>query len=81
MTVEDIANIDESIPIIAEPTDVANEASVKSLFANVKAKFGKAHVLINSAADIPQGKIGDGSIDSWWGAYVRSLPERAPYCI
>ncbi len=71
LTVDNISMINKSIPIIAEPIDVTNESSVKSLFAKVKAKFGKAHVLINNAATMASGMIGDIPIESWWGNYVR----------
>lgn len=73
LTINNISNINQSIPIIAEPTDVTNEASVKSLFAKVKAKFGKAHVLVNAAAKVTPGPIGDVAVGSWWNDYVRSL--------
>ena len=58
---------------MAEPTDVSNESSIKSLFTKVKAKFGKAHVLVNTAAaKVAQGLIGDVSVESWWSSYVIS---------
>ena len=52
---------------------MADESSVKLLFAKVKAKFGKAHVLVNGAATMSLGPIGDISVGSWWSDYVRSL--------
>lgn len=71
LTVDNISKINKSIPVVAEATDVSNESSVKSLFAKVKSKFGKAHVLINSAATMATGKIGDIPLGSWWSDYVR----------
>jgi NAD(P)-dependent dehydrogenase (short-subunit alcohol dehydrogenase family) len=75
LTVDNISKINKSIPVVAEATDVSNESSVKSLFAKVKAKFGKAHVLINSAATMASGKIGDILPGSWWSNYVRILKD------
>lgn len=77
LTVDNISKINQAIPVIAEPTDVSNEASVKSLFAKVKAKFGKAHVLVNAAAKLTQGLIGDVPVASWWSDYVRSFLNKA----
>ena len=77
LTVDNVSKINQAIPVIAEPTDVSNEASVKSLFAKVKAKFGKAHVLVNAAAKLTQGLIGDVPVASWWSDYVRSFLNKA----
>ena len=77
LTVDNISKINKSIPVIAEPTDVSNESSVKSLFAKVKARFGKAHVLINSAVKVTPGPIGDVPVESWWGDYVRNFLHNA----
>ena len=65
--------IDGSIPVVAEPTDVSNQSNINSLFAKVKAKFGKAHVLVNSAGAMAPGLIGDVPVESWWSTYVRTL--------
>ena len=70
LTVENISKVSKSIPIIAEPTDVTDEASVKSLFDEVKAKFGKAHVLVNSAGTMGGGMVGDVPLASWWIDFV-----------
>ena len=59
---------------MAEPADVSDESSVTSLFAKVKAKFGEAHVLVNSAGSMGGGLIGDAPLASWWGDFVSSLP-------
>lgn len=73
LTLRNVSNIDASIPTIAEPTDVSKESSVKSLFAQVKTKFGKAHVLVNCATKWTQGPIGDVPVESWWSDYVRCV--------
>lgn len=59
---------------MAEPTDVSDESSVTSLFAKVKAKFGEAHILVNSAGSMGGGLIGDAPLASWWGDFVSPLP-------
>ena len=55
---------------------MSDESRVRSLFARVKTKFGKAHVLINCAATMTPGLIGDVPIASWWSDYVRSSQKR-----
>ena len=70
LTVKNIYKISTTIPVIAEPTDVSEEASVISLFAKVKTKFGKAHVLVNSAGSMGGGMIGDVPLASWWADFV-----------
>jgi len=62
----------ESVPVIAEPTDVSDEASVKALFEKVHAKFGKVHVLVNSAGSMGGGMVGDVPLASWWADFVSS---------
>ena len=70
LTAENISKVSKSIPVIAEPTDITNETSVKSLFDKVKAKFGKAHVLVNSAGTMGGGMVGDVPLPSWWMDFV-----------
>lgn len=62
----------KSVPVVAEPTDVSDEASVKALFDKVHAKFGKAHVLVNSAGSMGGGMVGDVPLASWWADFVSS---------
>ena len=66
-----------SYPVVAEATAVSDESRVKSLVARVKARFGKAHVLINCAAIMTPGLIGDVLIASWWSGYVRISQAKA----
>ncbi len=70
LTAENISKISKSISIIVEPTDVSDESSVKSLFGKIKAHYGKAHVLVNSAGSMNGGMIGDIPMASWWGDFV-----------
>ena len=62
----------ESVPVVAEPTDVSDEASVKALFEKVNAKFGRANVLVNSAGSMGGGMVGDVPLASWWADFVGS---------
>ena len=55
---------------MAEPTDVSDESSVKSLFGKVKDRFGKAHVLVNAAGSMGGGMVGDVALASWWSDFV-----------
>lgn len=73
LTVENVANISESNPVMSVPTDVSDESSVKSLFEKVKDKFGKAHVLVNTAVTVGEGMMGDIPQASWWAAFVSCL--------
>ena len=70
ITVENISKVSESIPIIVEPTDVSDESRVKSLFTKVKAKFGRAHILVNAAGSMGGGPVGDVPLASWWTDFV-----------
>ena len=70
LTVDNVLEIDASIPVVAERADVADESGVRALFARVKSKFGKAHVLINNAATMVPGLIGDVPIAKQWSDYV-----------
>ena len=76
LTVDNITKISKSIPLIAEPTDVSDESSVKSLFAKVKAKFGKAHVLVNAAGSMGGGMVGDVPLASWGADFVSNFLRR-----
>ncbi|KAM0799895.1 hypothetical protein BDR22DRAFT_806664 [Usnea florida] len=73
ITAENVANISSFIPILSVPTDVSDEASVKSLFAKVKAKFEKVHVLVNAAASMGGGLVGDAPLASWWADFETNV--------
>ena len=70
ITAEQISKISSSVAVLTQAADIANESSVKALFAAVKAKFGKAHVLVNAAATVGGGPIGDAPLGSWWQDFV-----------
>lgn len=74
LTASNIDEINSSIPVLAEPTDIANEAGVKQLFSKVKTQLGgKSYALVNSAGSMGGGQVGDVALASWWGDFV-SLP-------
>ena len=81
MTAKKIAAVGKSTPVLAHPTDVSSESSVKELFERIREKFDKAHVLVNAAGTMSQGMIGDAPLASWWGDFVGgSLPTRGRQC-
>ena len=56
----------ENLRLIAMPADVINPASVQSLFAAVKARFGRLDVLFNNAGtSAPAIPIEDLSVEQW----------------
>ena len=73
ITAEGIAKASKSVPTLVEPTDISDESSVKSLYEKIKAKFGKAHVLVNSAGSMGGGPIGDVPLASWWADFVSTV--------
>ena len=75
LTVDNVAKISNSIPVLTQPADIADESSVKTLFEKVKAKFGKAHVLVNAAGSMGGGMIGDAPLASWWQDFVSGLEQ------
>ena len=74
LTASNIDKINNSIPVIAEPTDIANEAGVKKLFSKVKAELsGKSYALVNCAGTMGGGQVGDVALASWWADFVSLL--------
>jgi len=56
----------ENLRLIAMPADVTDPASVQSLFAGVKARFGRLDVLFNNAGtSAPAIPIEDLSVEQW----------------
>ncbi len=56
----------EKLRLIAMPADVTDPASVQSLFAGVKARFGRLDVLFNNAGtSAPAIPIEDLSVEQW----------------
>lgn len=70
LTADNIINISSSVSVIIVPTDVTNESSVRFLFRNAKAKFGKVHVLVNAAGTMGGGTVGEVPLASWWADFV-----------
>ncbi|MDI1485926.1 MAG: hypothetical protein OHK93_004115 [Ramalina farinacea] len=74
LTASNIDKINNSIPVIAEPTDIANEAGVKKLFSKVKAELGgKSYALVNCAGTMGGGQVGDVALTSWWADYETNV--------
>ena len=70
LTYKNIAAVSKSIRVLAQPTNVSDEPSVKALFEKVKGDFGKAHVLVNAAGSMGGGLMGDAPLASWWGDFA-----------
>ena len=52
-------------PILAMPTDVTDEAQVKSLFERTMAQFGRLDILVNSSGAFDGGPIEEISLEAW----------------
>ena len=72
MTLEKIAAVGNSTPVLAHPMDVSSESSVKELSEKAAEKFDKAHVLVNAAGTMSQGMTEDTPLASWLGGFVSS---------
>lgn len=71
---KEIKAINSEIEVLAVPTDLFDEASVKAMWAKVKAKFGHADILVNNAGTFDQGgAIADAPASNWWSDFVSSL--------
>lgn len=51
--------------VAAFTTDVSNEASVGTMFGQVKQQYGSIHVFVNNAGIYPQSLICDMSVQQW----------------
>ncbi|TVY38702.1 Short chain dehydrogenase, partial [Lachnellula subtilissima] len=63
---QEILSINNGIEVLAVATDARDATSVDSLWQKVKAKFGKADVLINNAGTLMNGLISEIPVDTWW---------------
>ncbi|KAI0490030.1 hypothetical protein F4859DRAFT_176719 [Xylaria cf. heliscus] len=66
---QDIKKINSSVQVLTLATDISNGPAVASAFAEIKATFGHADVLINNAAVNGDGegvRIGDADPEAWW---------------
>ncbi len=50
---------------LAVPTDIANQESVRALFAKIKERFGRLDVLFNNAGFGAGGNLEDLPLDKW----------------
>jgi NAD(P)-dependent dehydrogenase (short-subunit alcohol dehydrogenase family) len=55
----------DGIEVIAQPTDVSDEAAVKALFAAANEKFGRVDILVNNAGAFDGGPIDEVSLAGW----------------
>lgn len=58
--------------MLVQKTDVSSETDVKTLYEKVKAKFGKADDLVNSAGTMGGGLVGEVEPSAWWQDFVSS---------
>ena len=66
-----LKTINPSVETLAVAANIADKASVASLFEQVKAKFGHADILVNNAGVISgPGLIADADADGWWTNFV-----------
>ena len=78
----DLKKINPSLETLTVAANIADKASVASLFDQVKTKFGYADILINNAGVINgPGLIADADADGWWSNFVGAawlnIPVRA----
>ncbi|KAL8923536.1 MAG: hypothetical protein Q9172_003072 [Xanthocarpia lactea] len=73
LTAQGVSQISDSLPVMVQPADVSDEIGVKSAFAKIKTRFGKAHVLVNAAGSMGGGMIGDAPLESWWGDFETNV--------
>jgi NAD(P)-dependent dehydrogenase (short-subunit alcohol dehydrogenase family) len=50
---------------LAVPTDIADEAQVEALFAQIQARFGRLDLLFNNAGAGAGGRLEDLSLEAW----------------
>lgn len=67
---QDIKAAGAATEVLAVACEVSSDASVKALFATIKAKFGRLDVVVANAGVMGQGeafpKIGEGDVGVWW---------------
>jgi NAD(P)-dependent dehydrogenase (short-subunit alcohol dehydrogenase family) len=61
-------------PVLVRKADVSSETDVKILYEKVKAKFGKADALVNSAGTMGGGLVGEVEPSACWQDFVSSYP-------
>ena len=53
------------VEVLAVPTDVSDEAQVKTLFEQTMARFGRLDILVNSSGAFDGGPIDEISAEAW----------------
>ena len=78
-TAKNVESISPSLPVLVHTANVSSETDVKTLYEEVKAKFGKADALVNCAGSMGGGMIGDVEPSAWWQDVVRII--EGPKCV
>lgn len=55
----------QGVDVLAQPTDVSNEAAVVSLFEATKKRFGRVDILVNNAGAFDGGWFHKLTIEAW----------------
>ncbi len=56
---------EQGTDVLAQPTDVTDEAAVKSLFDAVMEKYGRVDILVNNAGAFDGGRIDEVTLEGW----------------
>lgn len=69
----EISKINPNAQLLAVPTNIGEEESVKALFEKIKRQFGAVNVLVNAAGVLGAENIPlkDGAFSEWWNNFVR----------
>lgn len=69
--------INPNLETLVVAANIADTASVASLFSQVKARFGHANILVNNAGVINgPGMIADADPEQWWSNFVSWLQDQ-----
>lgn len=77
-----INRVSPQTEVHVQQVDVGDETAVKSLYENVKSKFGGVDVVVsNAGAQFEFGKVlPDTDTDGWWNDYVSSVLKHRLFC-
>ena len=67
---KNVDSVSADLPVMVQKTDVSSVADVETLYEKVKAKFGKADALVNSAGAMGGGRVGEAEPSAWWQDFV-----------
>lgn len=76
---KNVESISHGLPVLVQKADVSSETDVKTLYEKVKAKFGKADALVNSAGTMGGGLVGEGEPSAWWQDFVSPYSWKETY--